>query len=163
MFWTTAYDGDRLVYEAAGGCLDSEARGVAPACERPATERDLCVESLDGLESRGIELNLTCVRPSPMRIREGVTRVELVDGARLKFVVPVAPREPIDLSFEGAPAGVVFKSCSGLGDCVALDAGEALTSLRLTVTSAERVTPCELWISRSLLVRAGDAGVVNAK
>lgn len=166
-YWTTAYDREgRLEFEVSGACMGVMDRaGTRPDCEpaQSAVIRDLCVESLEGLESRGMEINLDCVRPSRVRIPLGVTPVELVDGARLKFVVPVAPRQPFDLFFDGAPPGVVLKSCSELDGCVALDAGDALTSLRLSVTAPGRVTPCELWVSRSFLVRAGDAGVVNAK
>lgn len=165
-YWTTAYDRDgRLEFEVSGACMGVMDRaGTRPDCEpaRSTVLRDLCVESLDGLESRGMEINLDCVSPSRIRIPEGVTPVELVDGVRLRFVVPLAPREPFDLFFEGAPPGVVVKSCSELDGCVALDAGAALTSLRLTVTASERVTTCDLWVSRSFLVR-GDAGIASAK
>lgn len=165
-YWTTAYDQrGRLEFEVNGGCMGvMEQFGSSPDCvpERSTLVRDLCDESLDGLESRGFELHLGCATPSPVIISAGETVVELVDGARLRFVVPTAPREPFDVRFDGAPEGVFLRSCSEFNDCVALDAGASIPSLRLSVVSRGKEEPCELLFSRSFLVRA-DAGVAITK
>lgn len=165
-YWTTAYDErGRLEFEINGGCMGvMEQFGNSPDCapERSTLVRDLCDESLDGLESRGLEVNLGCATPSRVAIPAGETIVELVDGARLKFLVPTTPREPFDVRFEGAPEGVSLRTCSEFNDCVALDAGTSIPSLRLSVASPGKRTPCDLWLSRSFLIRA-DAGVAIAK
>lgn len=166
-YWTTAYDEHgRLEFEVMGGCMGMVRRsGDSPECpaERSTLVRDLCEESLVGLESRGLELQVTCASPARVVVPAGQTFVELVDGARLRFVVPAAPREPFEVFFEGAPPGVSLKSCDRFNDCVALDAGALLTSQVLFVASPGAEKPCDFWVSRSFLFRSGDAGVENAK
>lgn len=165
-YWTTAYDeAGRLEYEVSGGCLGvMDVSGTSPDCPTKGSTlvQDLCVESLAGLELRGLELNVSCARPSLVVVPAGESFVELVEGARLRFLVPTAPLAPFEGFFDGAPPGVGLKSCPA-GDCVRLDGGEPLTALRLSVTSPRGETPCDLWISRSFLIRPGDAGVPVTK
>lgn len=164
-YWTTVYDGKGgLEFEVRGGCMGVlDQSGTSPDCpdEGSTLVKDLCVEALAGLESRGLELNIDCVRPSRAVVPAGETFVDLVDGARLRFLVPSAPLEPVEVFFDEAPPGVVLLSCAA-DDCVPLDAGAPLTSFRLSVSSPGKTKACELWFSRSFLIRA-DAGMSIAK